>query len=171
MENVSKRPEYKMFHAIKQRCNNPNCSKYPNYGGRGIKICDRWMEKGVNGFINFLEDMGDRPEGDYSIERIDVNGNYEPENCKWITMSEQSLNKRNTAVVKEGDVFGKLTVIKEVESLDRGDNSKRRMFLCQCECGNKVVKRMDKLRLGNIVSCGLKPCNKYCNHTNKVEVL
>ena len=116
MVNISKRPEYKMFHAIKQRCNNPNCSKYPNYGGRGIKICDRWVEKGVNGFINFLEDMGDRPEGDYSIERIDVNGNYEPENCKWILMSEQSLNKRTTAVVKGGDVFGKLTVINEVES-------------------------------------------------------
>lgn len=171
MEKVTERNEYKMFHAIKQRCYNPNNFKYKDYGGRGIIMCDRWVEEGVNGFLNFLEDMGDRPEGNYSIERIDVNANYEPSNCKWITMSEQSMNKRNTAVVMEGDVFGKLMVIKEVDGEQRPGNRKRRMFLCRCECGKEVIKRMDKLRLGYVSSCGLKPCNKFSNHTNEVRVL
>ena len=171
MSKITDIPEYKMFHAIKQRCNNENCDKYPNYGGRGIKICDRWSVDGPTGLLNFLEDMGSRPADGYSIERIDVNGNYEPSNCKWIPISEQAWNKRDSVKINPGDVYGKLKIIKEVEGIDKGDGHKRRVFLCECECGNKVEKRLDKLRNGKVVSCGLSPCNKYHNHTNKVEVI
>jgi hypothetical protein len=171
MLKVTDRPEYQIYHQMKQRCYNSNHPQYPNYGGRGITICDRWLEPNGMGFLNFLQDMGERPAGDYSIERIDVNGNYEPSNCTWITMTEQTMNKRTTAILKEGDIFGKLTVIKEVDFKDRGDNNKRRMFLCKCQCGNEVIKRMDKLRQGNISSCGLKPCNKHSNHTNKISII
>jgi hypothetical protein len=83
--------EYNSYQALKQRCYNKNRKNYFNYGGRGIKVCDRWL----NSFINFLEDMGPKPNNKYSIDRIDVNGNYEPSNCRWSTQKEQQNNKRN----------------------------------------------------------------------------
>lgn len=84
---------YSSYSAMKSRCNNPNRPNYEYYGGRGITVCDRWNCK--NGFVAFLEDMGERPEG-MSIDRIDPNGNYEPSNCKWSTTKEQANNKRNS---------------------------------------------------------------------------
>ena len=79
---------YKIWRDIISRCTNPNLSAYKYYGGRGIKICDRWKK-----FENFLEDMGERPEG-LSIDRIDNDGHYEPGNCRWTTWSVQAKNKR-----------------------------------------------------------------------------
>lgn len=73
---------------MRQRCNNPKNPKYKDYGGRGVKVCERW-----NDFALFLEDMGERPTG-YSIDRKDVNGNYEPNNCRWATAKEQRANQR-----------------------------------------------------------------------------
>jgi hypothetical protein len=82
-------PSYNSWRGMKNRCNNPNSEDYKHYGGRGIIVCDRWL----NSFENFLEDMGSRPYG-YSIDRIDVNGNYELSNCKWATSKEQLKNRR-----------------------------------------------------------------------------
>jgi hypothetical protein len=75
---------------MKTRCYNPNTEYYKHYGGRGIKVCDRWL----NSYENFLKDMGPKPSLIYSLDRIDVNGNYEPSNCKWSTPKEQVNNRR-----------------------------------------------------------------------------
>ena len=81
---------YNIWKGVRHRINNPNCFDYKDYGGRGITICERWDD-----YENFLSDLGECPP-DYSIERIDVNGNYCPENCCWIHKSLQNKNKRNT---------------------------------------------------------------------------
>jgi|SRR6478752_562102 len=81
--------EYRIWRHMKSRCYNPNVERYPNYGGRGVIVCERWL----NSFENFYADMGPRPTASHSIDRFpDVNGNYEPSNCRWATTTEQSRN-------------------------------------------------------------------------------
>lgn len=84
--------EYRAWSGAKSRCYNPTNRKYKNYGARGIVMCDRWRKS----FVNFYADMGPRPSADHSLERDNVNGNYEPNNCKWGTLTEQGRNKTNT---------------------------------------------------------------------------
>lgn len=78
---------------MKDRCGNPNAQQYADYGGRGVSVCAAWSS-----YENFVADMGEPPAG-MSIDRIDVNGNYEKSNCRWATRKEQNDNKRNTVRV------------------------------------------------------------------------
>ncbi len=89
---------YNIWAGIIQRCFSPKCRIYPHYGGRGISVCARWRK-----FENFIADMGERP-GKMSIERINNDGNYEPDNCRWATQSEQCRNRRsNTLLTVDGE--------------------------------------------------------------------
>ena len=93
-------PEYKAWKNIKSRCYNSNVPNYHNYGGRGIKMCDSWR----NSFEIFLIDMGERPGFDYSIDRINNDGDYEPNNCRWATRITQQRNRwDNNVVIIDGE--------------------------------------------------------------------
>lgn len=89
----SRTTEYRIWAYMLQRCTNPNNTKFHLWGGRGIKVCKRWRD-----FANFFADMGKRPSRKHSIDRYpDMNGNYEPTNCRWATAKQQSANSRRWA--------------------------------------------------------------------------
>lgn len=87
---------YSIWSGIKRRCYNESETSFKNYGGRGIAVCDRWR----NSFDSFLTDMGPRPTSRHSIDRIDTNGNYEPENCRWATPEIQARNTRANRILE-----------------------------------------------------------------------
>jgi hypothetical protein len=99
--------EYRTWLGMRQRCSNPNKSCYKYYGARGIKVCDRWN----NSFEAFFADMGKKPTPKYTLERVDNNGNYCPENCKWIHNSEQPNNRGN---VSRYEFNNKYLTLKEI---------------------------------------------------------
>ncbi len=86
---AKKPPEWEVWRSIKKRCYGTYHPYYHHYGGRGIKVCDRWMEHG-QGFYNFIADMGARPSSDHQLDRIDPNKDYCPENCRWLHKFENN---------------------------------------------------------------------------------
>lgn len=88
-------PEYAVWQRMKRRCYYPRDDSFSFYGRRGVRVCDRWK----NSFANFLSDMGPRPTQNHSIDRVDVDGDYSPENCRWATTKEQSRNTRRNKII------------------------------------------------------------------------
>lgn len=95
---LSKTPEYMIWASMIARCNRAKDRFYADYGGRGIRVCDRWLA-----FENFIFDMGFRPSKKHSLDRRDNDGNYEPENCRWATQIEQANNKSDNTFIVTGD--------------------------------------------------------------------
>ena len=92
---------YKLWHTMIRRCYNKKTNGFESYGKKGVRVCDRWL--GVNGFVNFMVDMGDRPSTDYSIDRISCATGYGPDNCRWATVYEQANNRTtNRAITING---------------------------------------------------------------------
>lgn len=89
-------PEYRTWRSMVDRCTNPNSQCWSDYGGRGVTVRKRWLK-----FENFYADMGNRPEGT-TLDRIDVNGGYEPDNCRWADRKTQARNKRNNHLIEHG---------------------------------------------------------------------
>lgn len=117
----SAHPLYFTWTNMRGRCNNPLDANYKHYGGRGISVCARWDD-----FSAFLEDMGEKPSPDHSIDRIDNNGNYEPSNCRWATKLTQSRNTRTCKPVRSSDgrEFVSLTEAAEAVGVTAGEIGK-----------------------------------------------
>lgn len=94
---MSRTGTYMSWESMKDRCLNKKVRVYKNYGGRGIKVCDRWRH-----FENFFADMGIRPK-DKTLDRVDNNGNYEKENCRWASVRDQNINRRGSIHIQMGD--------------------------------------------------------------------
>jgi hypothetical protein len=160
-KNPSRTKIYYVWRNMRYRCLNKRCCEYHNYGGRGIKICDRW----INNYDNFYEDMHDTYKEGISLDRIDVDGDYSPDNCKWSTCSEQSRNKRNTILVNG------ISIAEHAESMDvtydavwkrikkygispeEAINPQRRNLPSKAECGTRSRYERD--------GCRCKKCRAF----------
>lgn len=111
---------YNTWNHMIQRCTNPKNHQYLKYGGRGIMVCERWGK-----FENFLEDMGEPPTKGHSIDRIDNNGSYYKENCRWATQKEQNRNKRNNYLVTHNNETRCLAAWAEKTGIHRNTIEKR----------------------------------------------
>lgn len=127
---------YHSWMTMKARCSNPNSNRHSNYGGRGIKVCERWAK-----FENFLEDMGERPDG-MSLDRINSDGDYEPGNCKWSTQKEQQNNRRNNMLIELDGVTMTLAQWSEKTGFDATTISTRIRRGWSCHDALTVVPRL-----------------------------
>lgn len=119
---------------MKKRCQNPKCKPYKNYGGRGIGVCERWQS-----FDNFFADMGHPPEG-MTLERIDNDGNYCPENCRWATWKDQQRNRRNSrwlSINEEKKVLSAWAEDLEVHPAKIGSLAKKHNYFIQTKLSPK----------------------------------
>lgn len=137
-------PEYRTWGHIKSRCLNPNVPDFKRYGGRGIRICDRWRDD----FAAFLADMGHRPSGAHSIDRINNDGDYEPGNCRWATKKEQANNRRRPVVLlcRRGHELTESNAYSSPKGKRRCRTCSRAYQLAYREA--RKAERSDEMRMG-----------------------
>lgn len=154
-------PEYIAWAHMKTRCYNVKCDMYYAYGGRGIRVCDRWL----NSFENFYSDMGNRPSKKHSLDRFpNVNGDYEPTNCRWATTTEQAGNRTNNKWI---ECNGKTMILADW-SKELGVNMKKLHHHLKSFTIKEIV---DMVNSGGIIDKRTAPYNKTYykkNFKNKV---
>lgn len=129
---MSKSPEYKIWSGMKARCLNRFTTAYHRYGGRGIQICDRWL----NSFENFYADMGPRPSQTHSIDRINNDGHYEPNNCRWATVEEQVFNRSTNIDIIDPETGESITTKEAMEKY----NLKKGTLFTRLDRGTDISK-------------------------------
>lgn len=158
---------YSSWGAMKERCDNPNHIEFFRWGGRGIKICDRWRN-----FENFLKDMGERPSKEMSLDRIDNDGNYEPSNCRWATKKQQIENRR----VRK-DVF-KGKNCKQCGNFFTSKRKRQDAIYCSHKCHGESQRKRVKItcqRCSKQIEVQIyegntrKYCNRKCRFPNLVS--
>ena len=136
-----KHPLYNTYHGMKQRCYYKKHKDYKYYGGKGIKVCDRWLES----FDNFVEDMGEKPHPDLTLDRKDSNGDYEPSNCRWATHKEQAENRKpiefaKTHKLRKTSSTGEKYITKHSDGfLVRKPINGKRVFLGLCKTIEEAI--------------------------------
>lgn len=130
--NHHRRKTFQVWSGMKQRCYNPKCAQYKNYGARGIWVCKRWM--GDDGFENFLSDMGIKPDG-LSLDRKNNDRGYYPSNCRWATPSQQRRNCRQSVHLI---TVGGVTMSAQQWSLAMG--------FCKCTVGTRIRKGWNPIK-------------------------
>jgi len=128
---------YKIWKNMRARCNCVKSSGYNKYGARGVKVAERWSN-----FLLFVEDMGEMPTPQHSIERIDPNGNYEPSNCKWIPLDEQKWNKSSSRIVEYKGIRNNLNLWAQEFGVTR--ESLRRCVVNEKICENKLSALIER---------------------------
>lgn len=116
-----KHATYKVWSEMKRRCSNENDTRFADYGGRGIAVCERWIES----FENFIDDMGFRPTSGHQIDRTDNDGGYERSNCEWVTRKQNARNKRNNTILTINDESKCIAEWSEVSGVNAPTISKR----------------------------------------------
>ena len=145
--------EYRAWINMNQRCYNKNTKQYKDYGGRGIKVCDRWRFS----FLNFIKDMGMKASPRLTLDRINNNGDYTPGNCRWATMKQQTHNRRSQDVLHRNKIMKQRYL-----NLERGiyfRTSKQAWVACVQSDGKKKVlgqsvdrKKVEKLLIDHAMS-------------------
>lgn len=129
--------EYITYKAMKSRCYNKSNKRYERYGGRGIKVCDRWMSS----YEAFLDDMGRKPSRSHTLERIDVDGDYSPENCVWATIVEQANNRSNNTMIEINGVSRTMAQWSRISGVNRTVLLRR---MKRGVVGERLIKKTEK---------------------------
>ena len=151
--------EYSTWTSMRERCGNKNCHAYRLYGGRGIKVCERW-----NKFSNFFADMGPRPEG-HSLDRINGNGNYEPSNCRW---ADDFVQSQNRDLVKKIEYEGKVYTTSDIARMFGVGHSTIRKRLLMGWTIDQIFNRKIDSSKNSRSTWGTLPKEKTCPECGKI---